>query len=311
MSSTPITSPIKASTPTAPVKAAKATKEVKEKVVKEKVVTEKKVKEVKEKAVKEVKEVKEKAVKEVNEKAVTEKKEMPEVKPKSAKKNVVDKSAEDKPVVEKKARAPTLPVKQGKFIQYSYYLLRAINNAALESSGSVLLDETAFFDAAHIFDNIEAQQAFVNGFLENKGIAKEMRTHVAEKKKAEMTAIKNAEKAAKEAIKKEEKAAKEAIKKAAKPKPTTPKGKSKAKKVTATVEPDLVTALVTLANASTVEPTAQVPALDNTEEDELDVRLFTIQSKEYLIDDNNNLYDVNTHAVIGTWDKENSRIVNP
>ena len=61
MSSTPVSSPIKVSTPNAPVKATKATAEKKDKVVKEKVVKEKKVAEKKEE-VKAVKEVKEKKV---------------------------------------------------------------------------------------------------------------------------------------------------------------------------------------------------------------------------------------------------------
>lgn len=267
---------------------------------KEKVVTEKKEKVVKEKA---VKVVKEKAVKEVKEKAV---KEVNEVKVDATQPN------------EKKARAPGLVAKYGKFIQYSYYLLRAINDRALETSGSVLLDETAFFDAAHVFDNIDNQQAFVTTFLENKNIAKEMRTHIAEKKKAEVAAAKNAEKVAKEAIKAAEKLAKAEAKKAAKQvkEPKTPAAKGKSKKAAAAaVEPDLVTSLVALANSTVVSAPIPVEApnvADNTEEEEeLDVRLFTINGKEYLIDDNNNLYDANSHTVVGTWDKENNTIVKP
>ena len=293
MSSTPVSSPIKVSTPNAPVKATKATAEKKDKVVKEKVVKEKKVAEKKEKKVAEVKAVE---AKEVEVKAV-----------------------EVKAVTEKKARAPSLPAKYGKFIQYSYYLIRAINNAALEQNGAVLVDEDQFIAAAHVFDNIANQQAFVASFLENKNIAKEMRTHLADKKKAEVVAAKAAAKAEKEAEKNAAKAAAKAEKDAAKaaakpakqPKDTT---KSKAKKAKKTVEPDLVTSLVALANTS-LAPTATAIAAGNAtvaenEEEELDVRVFMINAKEYLIDDNNNLYDSNTHAVVGIWNKETNSIIH-
>ena len=306
MSSTPVSSPIKVSTPNAPVKATKATGDKKEKVVKEKVVKEKKVAEKKEEV---------KAVKEVKDKKVTEKKEkkVAEVK---AVEVVAEKAAEVKAVTEKKARAPSLPAKYGKFIQYSYYLIRAINNAALEQNGAVLVDEDQFIAAAHVFDNIANQQAFVASFLENKNIAKEMRTHLADKKKAEVVAAKAAAKAEKEAEKNAAKAAAKAEKDAAKaaakpakqPKDTT---KSKAKKAKKTVEPDLVTSLVALANTS-LAPTATAVASGNAdnEEEELDVRVFMINAKEYLIDDNNNLYDSNTHAVVGIWNKETNSIIH-
>ncbi len=313
MSSTPVSSPIKVSTPNAPVKATKATAEKKDKVVKEKVVKEKVVKKVAEKK-EEVKEVvTEKKEKKVAEKKVAEKKEVKAVEV------VAEKAVEVKADTEKKARAPSLPAKYGKFIQYSYYLIRAINNAALEQNGAVLIDEDQFITAAHVFDNIANQQAFVGSFLENKNIAKEMRTHLAEKKKAEVVAAKAAAKAEKEAEKNAAKAAAKAAKAAAKPakqpKDSKPKDtKSKSKKAKSSVEPDLVTSLVALANTS-LAPTATAIAAGNAnvadnEEEELDVRVITINAKEYLIDDNNNLYDSNSHAVIGIWNKETNTIIH-
>ena len=301
MSSTPVSSPIKVSTPNAPAKATKATGDKKEKVVKEKVVKE--VKEVKEKKVADKKE------EVVAEKKVAEKKDKKAVAEKKEKKAVEVKALEV--VAEKKARAASLPAKYGKFIQYSYYLIRAINNAALEQNGAVLVDEDQFITAAHVFDNIATQQAFVASFLENKNIAKEMRTHLADKKKAEVVAAKAAAKAEKEAEKNAAKAAakaeKDAAKAAAKPAKQPKDTKSKAKKTKKTVEPDLVTSLVALANTS-LAPTATTTA--ENEEEELDVRVITINAKEYLIDDNNNLYDSNTHAVIGIWNKETNTIIH-
>ena len=304
MSSTPNTSPVKVSTPTAPVKAPKAAKEKVVKEPKEKVVTEKKAKAEKEPKAKAEKEPKAKAEKEPKAKAEKE-----------------PKAKAEKEPSEKKPRAPTLPAKYGKFIQYSYYLIRAINNNALQTNGAVLIDEDQFIAAAHIFDNINTQQEFVNAFLENKSISKDMRAHLADKKKAEVAATKAAEKAAKEQAKNAEKLAKAEAKKAAKPpkqpkQPAAAKGnKSKNAKAKAAGENDLVTSLVALANSTSQqapvsETATAVTATDDVEEEELDVRMFTIQGKEYLIDDNNNLYDVNSHVVIGTWDKANNSIVN-
>ena len=266
ISTPPITATI---VPNAPVKVVKAKKEkvVKEKVVKEKVVKEKKEKVVKAKA------------------AVVDEVICPEV--------------ED--VKEKKVRSASLPAKYNRFIQYTYYMLRAINNAELEKNGEVLFDEEKMFEACHVFGEVNTQQTFVNVFLENKGIAKEMRTHVADKKKDEKAAAKQKvlnEKAAEKQRKLDEKAA---AKKAVADAKTAKKGASKKKTKKEPV--DLVTSLVTLANSSTDEAEQASQHDDEVvEEDELDVKVITIEGKEYLIDETNNLYDKESHAQIGTWD---------
>jgi hypothetical protein len=267
-------------TPSAPTKAKKE-KVVKEKVVKEKVVKEKKEKVVKEKAVK------------------------------NAKKEEVKEEVEEE-VKEKKARPATLPAKYNKFIQYSYYLIRALNNASLEKHGEELFNEELFFNEAHVFGDVKTQEEFVTSFLENKSIGKEMKTHLADKKKAaakaEKEAVKAAAKAEKDAAKAAAKAEKDAAKAAAKAekdaaKTTKPKKEKKEKKD----EKDLVTSLVTLANS-----TEEVPAESNDtveEEEELDVQMFEHEGKEYLIDDSNTLYDIDNHTVVGTWDKENKKVI--
>ena len=281
-SSTPVpTTPevTHAKTPSAPKKAAKKEKVVKEKVVKEKVVKEKKEKVVKEKAVKKAK--KEEVQEEVKEEV-------------------------------KKTRPATLPAKYNKFIQYSYYLIRALNNASLEKHGEELLDEELFFNEAHVFGDVKTQEEFVTSFLENKSIGKEMKTHVADKKKAaakaEKEAVKVAAKAEKEAVKAAAKAEKQAAKAAAKAekqagKTTKPKKEKKEKNE----EKDLVTSLVTLANSDEAVPEAAAENIE--EEEELDVQMFEHEGKEYLIDDSNTLYDVDNHTVVGTWDNENKHII--
>ena len=264
-------SPKKTTTPNAPKKV------VKEKVVKEKVVKEKKEKVVKEK--------KEKVVKVPAAVVVVD--------------EVISTDVED--VNEKKVRAASLPAKYNRFIQYTYYMLRAINNAELEKNGEVLFDEEKMFEAAHVFGEVEVQKAFVEGFLENNGIAKEMRTHLTDKKKDEKAAAKqqvlNEKAAAKQRKLDEREAAKKAIADAKAAKKGASKKKTKKEPV------DLVTSLVTLANSTEDEATDVVVAdNDHEEDDELDVRVIEIEGKKYLMDESNTLYDNDTHAQIGTWD---------
>jgi len=250
-----------------------------------------------------VKVVKEKVVKEKKEKVVKEK----VVKEKKAKAaavvdEVICPEIEDVTNKEKKARAPSLPAKYNRFIQYTYYMLRAINNAELEKNGEVLFDEEKMFEACHVFGEVNTQQTFVNAFLENKGIAKEMRTHLVDKKKDEKAAAKQQvlnEKAAEKQRKLDEK---ETAKKAVAAAKAAKKGASKKKTKKEPV--DLVTSLVTLANSTEDEATnAEDQAeAEEEDEDELDVKIITIEDKQYLIDESNNLYDNDTHAQIGTWD---------
>ena len=240
------------------------------------------------KAPKKEKVVKEKVVKEKKEKVVKKKEEVVE-----KKEEVVEKVAavEEEEVKEKTVRK-SLPAKYNKFIQYTYYMLRTLNNAELENSGEVLFDEDKMFEVCHVFGEVEVQKAFVEGFLENKGIAKEMRTHLADKKKADKAAAKQKvlnDKAAEKQRKLDEKAA---AKKAAADAKAAKKGASKKKSKKEPV--DLVTSLVTLANEDVKG--------DEEEEEELDVKIITIEEKQYLIDEANNLYDSETHAQIGTWD---------
>ena len=273
MSSQEVNTPSPKKTVPKSAKAPKKEKVVKEKVVKEKVVKEKVVKEKKEK------------------KVVKKKEEVVEV--------VADVVEEEK---EKTVRK-SLPAKYNKFMQYTYYMLRALNNAELEKNGEVLFDEEKMFEAANVFGEVEVQKTFVEGFLENKGIAKEMRTHLADKKKAEKAAAKQKvlnDKAAEKQRKLDEK---EAAKKAAADAKAAKKGASKKKSKKEPV--DLVTSLVTLANSNEEEVEGGVkgaPSTDEEEEEELDVKILTIENKQYLIDDANNLYDNETHAQVGTWD---------
>ena len=227
------------------------------------------------------------------------------------KKNVeekVEEKVEEAPA--KKARAPSLAAKYNKYIQFSFYMIRAMNAKCLENNEDVFMDEEKFFEKAYVFDTVENQQSFVSEFLENKGIAKEMRGHVADQKKAAKVAEKEAVKAAKVAEKLAEKeavkAAKVAEKAAAKDSNKTKKAPKKTTSKKGSVdETDLVTSLVTMATTTN----SNEHNIVEEEEPELDVRPFKHDDVNYLIDDNNNLYDSNTHEMIGSFDVVNRTII--
>lgn len=216
-----------------------------------------------------------------------------------------EKVEEEEEAPAKKARAPSLAAKYNKYIQFSFYMIRAMNAKCLENNEDVFMDEEKFFEKAHVFDTVENQQSFVNEFLENKGIAKEMRGHLADQKKAAKVAEKEAvkaEKAAEKLAQKEAaKAAKAAEKAAAKEANKTKKAPKKTTKKTSVDDTDLVTSLVTMAT----EPNT----VEEEEEPELDVRPFNHDGVNYLIDDNNNLYDSNTHEMVGSFDVVNRNII--
>jgi hypothetical protein len=309
-------SPIKVTTPKRPVKvvAAKA-----EKAVKEKVVAAKAEKAVKEKVVaaKAEKVVKEKVVAAKAEKVVKVANAEKVVKVVAAKAEKVVAAVEGETKV-KKVRAAALPAKFNKFIQFSYYFIRTLNNASLEKNGEVLFDEDRFFEEANVFAAVDVQQRFVEGFLENKAIGKEMRTHLLDKTKAEKAAAKQKvldDKAvAKKKVLDDKAEAKQKIAadKAAAKKTTTKKKSNKKEDPV-----DLVTSLVTLANEnvsaghSSTTTLHQVEDQDQDDEAELDVKVIHIEGEDYLIDESSNLYDSKTHLMIGIWDyvtKEITRV---
>jgi hypothetical protein len=272
---TPVLSPKKAPVKKAPKKVAKKT-EVAEKVpAKAKKVSKKKVEEEKEEV-------------EVEEEEV---------------------EVEEEEAPAKKARAPSLAAKYNKYIQFSFYMIRAMNAKCLENNEDVFMDEEKFFEKAHVFDTVENQQSFVSEFLENKGIAKEMRGYVADQKKAAKVAEKEAAKAAKVAEKLAQKEAVKAAKAAEKAAAKEANKTKKAPKKTTTKkgsenETDLVTSLVTMATEPNI-----VEEYEEEEEPELDVRPFNHDGVNYLIDDNNNLYDSNSHEMVGSFDVANRTII--
>ena len=83
--------------------------------------------------------------------------------PAKKKQDVVDDS--DVPTEEKtkKPRAPTLPAKFAKFIQFGFWFMKKVNG-----DGATLLniDEDAFLQQIHLFDTVDLQQTFVQEFFD-------------------------------------------------------------------------------------------------------------------------------------------------
>lgn len=85
-------------------------------------------------------------------------------------------------ITEKKTRAPTLPAKFGKFIQFGYFLIKTMNQDAAEA-GRDVIDDTKLSEIIHLRDSVTDQQAFVQSFFDqNKDINKEIRSLLKVKK---------------------------------------------------------------------------------------------------------------------------------
>jgi hypothetical protein len=150
-------------------------------------------------------------------------------------------------IKEKKPRAPTLPAKFGKFIQFGYYLLKTLNVEGQEPA----VDEALFMETICVHASIDDQQTFVQGFFdEAKDINKTLRQLVLQKKRAQLKAEKAA---AKEPKEKKPRAKKVKAEESETEGDAAPKEKKpRAKKATkaASAEDDLVNQLVAAANGA-------------------------------------------------------------
>lgn len=180
-------------------------------------------------------------------------------------------------VVEKKVRAPSLPAKYNKFIQFAYYLLEGVNKDGL------VIEPGVFFDKIHLFDNVEGQQAFVQSFFDNsKDTGKTIRKLVAQHKKDIIKANKPI-KDKKIRLKKTTTTTDSST-----PTPNNDKKYKKTRSNKSTSEDSLVNQLVNLANNG--------PELDN-----VSVSILEFNNVKYLIDDNANVYDFTSHDIIGKF----------
>jgi len=80
-------------------------------------------------------------------------------------------------VTVKKERAPRLPAKFAKFIQFGFYFVNSYNQqVTVANDGRTPLDADALFLALQVFGSVDEQKSFVQGFFDNnKDVNKQLR----------------------------------------------------------------------------------------------------------------------------------------
>jgi hypothetical protein len=202
----------------------------------------------------------------------------------------------------KKPRAPTLPAKYNKFLQFGYYLMQSLKDA----EGNINVNSADhFIEQIHLFDSLDNQKNFVQEFFDqSKDINKAIRKLNADKKKATV------------------KAAKLAAKLASKPaKPSKPAKKNNKNKNTSS-DDTFVSDIVSLAtNNDNQKPKRKynkknnldsdninnenTDDADDTDDNNLDVDVMIIDGVNFLVDANKRVFDFNTHNLIGNLDSNN------
>ncbi len=227
----------------------------------------------------------------------------------------------------KKPKTPTLSAKHKKYVLYSYYLIEKVRDLHPE------MDLQFLESAAMIHQPVDQQTAFVQAFDE-KAVANSLKL----KKKA----LKDTEKLQTKLINKlitKIKRTKEVIQsnddngnllsitfpnsaetitdsfiiqnslviqallQKSKTKPTNKKTKKTNNTNTNTNTNDLVADIVAAANQSIPQQQQE-----QEQEQELEVTLCTIQNNKFLTDSQNNLYHIDTHQKIATFDPTNKTI---
>ena len=213
----------------------------------------------------------------------------------------------------KKDRPARLPEKFGKYIQFAYWFMKKFN-----SQGDKFHNQE-FLDAISFYGTVDQQTTFVQEFLTNaKDNKKDIRKNILDHKKANMPK--------KERKPREKKNKLDADGNVVQPKEKKTRAKKQAKEVNNTQD-DLINELVRrannnddndttttqdntnkqTANKNNTPQTTQENALDN--DDDTDVSLFEFQGKQYYIDDQDVLYDIDTQDEIGKFNQQLKQII--
>ena len=214
---------------------------------------------------------------------------------------------EDVPVEKKVRQHLSLPAKYSKFIEFGYYLLNKISFDFIQDSNNeaVVFNEVEMLNKLNLLDPIDVQQQLVQEYFDtSKQIHKDLRDIVRkQQREAKKLAAASEKKTRKPRAKKtvdedpsneEEKPVKEKKEKPVKQpkeKKEKPVKEPKEKKTKKSKEE------ATGTEVAIAVPTEQTPADDD---DELQVSVFELNGTQYLIDDENTVYDFNTHLKIGT-----------
>ena len=99
------------------------------------------------------------------------------------------------------------------------------------------------------------------------------------------------------------------------PEPAKKRGRTrKIKKITSTVaDDDIIEHLIAESRRNSIKELESVDDSDeesDVEEQEIEVRKIVLHNKTYLIDDNDTIYDLETHDELGKYDKNTLQIVH-
>ena len=231
--------------------------------------------------------------------------------------NVATNVATDKP-----ARKPTLPAKLSKFLVSNYSLIQALSAKGLLSDENV---EAAYAEIK-LFSNVEEQTEFYDSYLSSsKDVAKVMKKFVTVRNKPPKAPRKP------RAKKNTDEQTPPATPTDATTTEKTPKAprKPRTKKVTTVVDDsqtDVVKDLVEAANTplepkpekaprkrkpkkAAPEPAPATAPQEEEEIEEIHTQEFSVEGKNYLIDGDNNLYSIDTHEQLATFDPVEKKVL--
>jgi len=226
------------------------------------------------------------------------------------------------PAQEKKEKKPTLSAKYSKFLIFGYGFVKSLEaQGALNAEGV----ETAFAELKLMSSVEEQTQLYESLLAQSKETGKVMRKFITLRNKPPKAPR------AKKSTKKSESSEAAGAEKKPRAKKTT--------RVENDSENDLVSQIVTAANTVATEPAkskeekeaekkaakeakaaekkntkvaeapTQVPQVEEEEEEEeIHTQEIVIDNKSYLLDEDNNVYSVDTHEQIGTFNAEDQTI---
>ena len=171
----------------------------------------------------------------------------------------------------KKERAPRLPAKFAKFIQFGFYFVNSYNQQCV-NDGRTPLDSDALYLALQVFGSVDDQKSFVQGFFDNnKDVNKQLRDVVKQFVKSNMSPVPRKPRAKKVPKPSDTTDPSDTVPSDTKPADTKPAIKSKRGRkpaVQANGNPDIVAEIVALAqNSDPIPPaTDKVPSKEQEKE---------------------------------------------
>jgi len=212
------------------------------------------------------------------------------------------------------ATRKSLPAKYNQVLTFGYWFLNH-----LKSNGTITLKVyEEYLNTFHVFDGIEPQMQYLNNFFDDfKIIQKNLKTDVREKNKKMKTKTKKSKITdPDQPPKKRGRKKKEVIDNRTAEQKLIDEIVANAQNEVKTEEMTDVKSEVKTEEMTDVKSEVKwivvgehpVTHEDDSSEEEIDVRKFINNNIVYLIDDNNNVYDYQSHQLIGTWNDVSQKI---